>query len=124
MEYVGSYFYFKVLHITEIYTNKCHQFLAILLDNNSIEVVNLYTQSLVFTVKPETDPALKANYRPDSSMHASSTSHKPRPQRLAGVSLVNFMDPEISSCFLSVITKGGKVIHYSESGILLASINL
>lgn len=52
MEYVGSYFYFKVLHITEIYTNKCHQFLAILLDNNSIEVVNLYTQSLIFTVKP------------------------------------------------------------------------
>lgn len=113
MEYVGSYFYFKVLHITEIYTNKCHQFLVILLDNNSIEVVNLYTQSLVFTVKPETDHALKLNSRPDSSMHTSISSHKPRLQRLAGVSLVNFMDLEISNCFLSVISKGGKVSHYS-----------
>jgi hypothetical protein len=84
----------------------------------------LYTQSLVFTVKPETDPALKANNRPDSSMHASITSYKPRPQRIGSVSLVNFMDSEISNCFLSVISKAGKVTHYSENGMLVASINL
>lgn len=113
MEYVGSYFYFKVLHITEIYTNKCHQFLAILLDNNSIEIVNLYTQSLVLTVKPDIDAALKANNRAESSLRASIPSLKPRHQRVVGVSLVNFMDPEISNCFLSVINKGGKVSHYS-----------
>lgn len=51
LEYVGSYFYFKVGLITELYSNKCHQFIAILLDNNTIEVVNLYTQKEIFVVK-------------------------------------------------------------------------
>jgi hypothetical protein len=36
MEYIGSYFYFKVLYIAELYCNKFHQFLAILLDNNIV----------------------------------------------------------------------------------------
>jgi hypothetical protein len=86
--------------------------------------VNLYTQSLVFTAKAvENDPVLRTINRPDSSLHASS-SQKARPQRTSGINLVNFMDMDISNCFLSVISKQGRVSHYSEKGVLLSTINL
>jgi hypothetical protein len=125
MEYIGSYFYFKVMHITELVCNKCHQFIAILLDNNTVEIVNLYTQNQLFTARAaESDQSLRTSNRPDSSLHSSLTGHKSRPQRAFGLSLVKFMDNDISNCFLSVVSKMGRVSHYSEKGVLLSTINL
>jgi hypothetical protein len=128
LEYVGSYYYFKVLHITELFCNKGHQFIAILLDNNTIEIVNLYTQNLLFTVKPFENDVLtitKSNLRPDSSLYSSVMGHKNRSNKSStGINLVHFMDADISNCFLSVISKTGKVSNYNEKGVLLTSINL
>lgn len=115
LEYVGSYFYFKVGLITELYSNKCHQFIAILLDNNTIEVVNLYTQKEIFVVKVvDNEEITKKNVRSDSSLYSSAMGNKVRPKKTStGVSFVHFMDAEISNCFLSVISKTGKVSHYT-----------
>lgn len=114
------------MHITDLFCNKYHQFIAILLDNNTVEIVNLYTQTLLFTAKTvENDPALKTTNRPDSSLFSSFTAIKTRPQKIAsGISLVNFMDNDISNCFLSVISKLGRVNLFSEKGMLLSTINL
>lgn len=134
MEYIGSYFYFKLAHIAYLYANNTHQFLAILLDNNTVEVVNLYTQALLFSARP-LEESSKANFvlknRPDSSMHSSSMMRSSQMRhrglqvnKSSAINLVSFMEETISNCFLSVISRTGKVTHFTEKGIMTSSLNL
>jgi hypothetical protein len=66
----------------------------------------------------------KVNLRSDSSLNSSKTGNKVRLKRNDSINLVHFMDENISNCFLSTISKAGKVSHYSEKGTLLSTINL
>ena len=50
LKYIGSYHYLKIHNILDIVCNESHQFMAILADDNSLEVVNIYTQNILFTV--------------------------------------------------------------------------
>ncbi len=56
LSYLGSYYCLKVTSIIDITCNENYQFICILYDDNTLEVVNLYTQNLLFpVVLPERD---------------------------------------------------------------------
>ena len=101
--------------------------MAIHCDNNTLEVVNIYTQQQLFTVKiPEPDqPAKKILSKTEFVLPSVSEPLKPsKPKRKEGIVLVNFFNLDNSSLFMGVITRGNKIYHYSQKGNVTLSVNL
>jgi hypothetical protein len=77
LKYIGSYHYLKVHNVVDVVCNDSYQFIAILCDDNSLEVVNIYTQNLLFTVVlPEAEQATLKKGQPRTDSTLSSIADK------------------------------------------------
>ena len=119
LEYVGSYYFMKVNTIVGVTTNENHQFIALYLEDNTIEIVNIYNQTTIFSITP-------SQHSPKKNPTNNSTPQGRTPKKSnlgyqGSVKHVSFMDMETTYFFLAVVTQDLTVHHFNPSGVLLSS---
>lgn len=103
LQYVGSYFLLQAASLIDLVVSQALQFLAVLLDDYSLEVVNLYTQALLFSFPAPPRPEI---YAPSPFIHT-----------------LHFFD-STSPSFFALVTGTLAVQHYSEKGSQMSATDL
>ena len=71
LKYIGSYHYLKIHSVVDILCNDAYQYVSILTSDNTLEVVNIYTQQILFSVEAkeqEQSAALNIRDTPTTTM--------------------------------------------------------